>query len=55
MRRNKLATILGIIGIILFVFAASLGGDDRLIAGFFGLVFVLASLVLAVDEIEIRR
>lgn len=50
MSRSGMTTVLAILGIGLLVFAVvSLSGDDRLIAGFFGLVFVLASLVLAVD------
>lgn len=54
MRKILAATLAGI-SISLFVFAATLSGDDRLISATFGLFAFLMFLVLAVDEIEIRR
>jgi hypothetical protein len=49
------AAVLAIIGIILFVLAAIVRGDDGLIAGSFGIFAVLACIIIAIDEFEYRR
>lgn len=52
---DRLAIILGVLATIFLVSAASLSGDDRLIVGFFGLIFALMSLVRMVYSPRFRR